>query len=77
MTGLFDTEGWWDGRPYARNQTFNYFIWFNAVTDKWTIGNLLGTVGTSYWEADAGIIGTYTPMGAATGVATVAKGVYP
>ena len=77
VTGTYDTIGWFDNKPYAKLQTLTYYIWYESNFDHWIISDTPGIAGTAYWESDAGIIGTYQPQGTATGVATVAKGVFP
>lgn len=77
VTGTYDTVGWLNNQPYAKCTTAESYIWWNTVTEKWILSLLLGIIGGSYWIGDDGFIGTYQPSGTATGVATIAKGVFP
>ena len=77
FTGTYDTAGWHNSQPYAKCTTAESYIWWDTVTEKWILSLILGVVGGSYWISDNGIIGTYSPAGTATGIATVAKGVFP
>lgn len=72
-TGSFTTSGTHNGDGYSKRADSGYHIWWNG-TDKWIISVVLGTTGTDYWErTDPNIIGVYSPVGGATGDATVAK----
>jgi len=77
FTGTYDTAGWYNSQPYARYGPPYSYIWWDSATSKWILSLLLGVKGGSYWIGDGGFIGTYQPSGTATGVATVAKGVFP
>jgi len=69
--------GWFNGRPYAKHQTEDFYIWYEPAFGNWTISVVLGIAGAAYWNLLTDFIGVYSPMGTATGDATVAKGVFP
>ena len=51
--------------------TGNYYLWYTAGTDTWTISEVLGTPGALYWTKVGSIWGVYAPGGTATGDATI------
>jgi len=51
--------------------TGDFYLWYTAGTDTWTISVVLGTEGEGYWTKVGSIWGTYTPGGTATGDAEV------
>ena len=76
-TGDYDTAGVCGTKNYGYRPSPNFYLWYDPPFDNWLISAVLGVPGNQYWTSDAGIIGTYSPGGIATGVATVAKGVFP
>ena len=73
----YATEGWLNGKGYAKRSTGGYYIWWDGV-DSWILSVELGVTGTDHWKrTDPSILGVYGPEGAATGDATVAEGTHP
>jgi len=72
-TGTYVGTGTWDYKPYYTIGS-NYFIWWDMIGSGWIISVLLGTKGSAYWSAvQPEVNGVYSPLGTATGDATVTK----
>jgi len=73
-TGNFDTLGFYNSKDYAKHTVSSFYIWWDGV-DSWIISAALGVTGADYHKrTDPSVIGVYSPVGAATGDATVAAG---
>lgn len=73
----YNWAGAFNGKAFYRRADGAYHIWWDGVS-AWYISVVLGTPGTGHWKrVNANIVGAYTAVAPATGVATVAGGVHP
>jgi len=76
-TGDYDTLGWYNDKGYCKHKTESFYLWWDGI-DSWIISAELGVTGANYHKrTDPAIVGVYTPLGEATGDATVAEGYTP
>jgi len=74
--GSYTTRDWYGNKAYSQRADTGYSIWWDTDTDSWIISAILGTKGTDWWSrTDPDIIGVFSPLGTATGDATVTKSV--
>jgi len=79
-TGFYDEAGVHNGQPYYERTDGAWFIWYLYYpfppAHKWVISTLLGDFTTAKYQKSTAnfepVTGDYTPMGGATGTATVA-----
>ena len=71
-TGQYHGDGYFEGSPYFHNDA-GYWLWLPAPMSPWFINDELDKEVGPHWEsAQPGMIGTYNPVGGATGVGTLA-----
>ena len=70
-TGNYFEDGTHDGKPTYRRTDSAFWIWYHQPAVSWIITTTVGPVDPDGWFHNISIEGTYTPFGAATGIATV------
>jgi len=76
-TGIYVENGTYNGKPaYERADGAYWIWWYNGITEFWTCSAAKGSFGDSYWrlviDQSLHLLGEYSPVGTATGTATVA-----
>lgn len=70
-TGYYNLTGTYNNKSYYRRGVDFWFIWWNDI-DRWYISATLGAVGGAGWQhIYRDVDGEYTPLGGASGTATV------
>jgi len=71
VTGVYAEAGTYNGQFYYRRGTNNWYIWFDSFLTLWFISHALGALDGYLWGGPAIVLGTYTPGGPSSGIATV------
>ena len=73
-TGVFNWFGYANGRPTYKLDGAEWYIWSDGDFPwNWWLTTVPGFPGVAHWKrSDPNILGVYSPLGTATGDATVA-----
>lgn len=75
-TGDYFETGTFEGQPYYKHETAEWYIWWWSEYETWAISAVLGekVLLDAWYRIDPAIAGAYDPAGSHEGTATVTAG---